>query len=76
MQIDRIDPLYYAHSSRIDLNDETRINAASQEAEEWRQQHANDGGTLTMPPSGVATDKHFQFLPQTLSRTSSISRSR
>ncbi|GJE98441.1 Ubiquitin conjugation factor E4 [Phanerochaete sordida] len=42
-KIDRIDPLYFAHSSRIDLKEETRINAASQEAEEWRSQYANDG---------------------------------
>ena len=37
-QMDRIDPLYYAHSSRIDLSDETRINATSEEAEGWRKQ--------------------------------------
>lgn len=44
LQIDRIDPLYFARSSRIDLKEETRINATSNEAEEWKQQHANDGG--------------------------------
>lgn len=38
--MDRIDNAYYAHSSRIDLNDETRINATNTEADEWRQQQA------------------------------------
>ncbi|KAI0346029.1 hypothetical protein BDW22DRAFT_1353692 [Trametopsis cervina] len=37
-KIDRIDPLYYARSNRIDLKEETRINATSSEAEEWREQ--------------------------------------
>ena len=37
--MDRIDPLYYAHSTRIDLKDETRIKADSAEAEEWRKQN-------------------------------------
>ena len=49
-QIDRIDTLYYAHSSRIDLKEETRINATSAEAEEWReQQQAKAAGTCTLP---------------------------
>ncbi|KAI0333659.1 ubiquitin conjugation factor E4 [Cubamyces sp. BRFM 1775] len=37
-KMDRIDPAYYAHSSRIDLSDETRINATNDEAEQWRNQ--------------------------------------
>ncbi|KAI0670862.1 ubiquitin conjugation factor E4 [Trametes maxima] len=37
-KMDRIDPAYYAHSDRIDLNDETRINATNGEAEEWSKQ--------------------------------------
>ena len=37
-QMDRIDPLYYARSSRIDLKDETRIKATSEEASEWAEQ--------------------------------------
>ena len=44
LQMDRIDPLYYAHSDRIDLKDETRINADSNEAEEWRQQNSAPDG--------------------------------
>ncbi|KAH9936359.1 ubiquitin elongating factor core-domain-containing protein [Fomitopsis serialis] len=38
-KIDRIDTAYYAHSSRIDLKEETRINAASEESEQWRQKN-------------------------------------
>lgn len=48
-QIDRIDPLYFAHSSRLDLKDETRINATSNEAEEWRKQHEGDNGMSLHP---------------------------
>ncbi|KAJ7644172.1 ubiquitin elongating factor core-domain-containing protein [Roridomyces roridus] len=36
-KIDRIDPLYYARSNRIDLKEETRIKATSEEAAEWEQ---------------------------------------
>ncbi|KAG6812561.1 hypothetical protein H0H92_002213 [Tricholoma furcatifolium] len=34
-KMDRIDPLFYARSSRIDLKEETRIKATSDEASEW-----------------------------------------
>lgn len=43
-QIDRIDPAYYAHSSRINITEETRINATSEEAEQWRERNASPGG--------------------------------
>ena len=43
-KIDRIDPLFYAHSSRIDLKEETRINADSNEAEEWKKQNETSSG--------------------------------
>ncbi len=47
--MDRIDPAYYAHSSRVDLNDETRVNATNDEAEEWRKQNeAISGKTRSM----------------------------
>ncbi|KAF7288510.1 U-box domain-containing protein [Mycena chlorophos] len=36
-KMDRIDPLFYARSSRIDLKDETRIKATSEEAATWAQ---------------------------------------
>jgi ubiquitin conjugation factor E4 B len=43
--MDRIDPLFYARSNRIDLKDETRIKATSEEASEWAaaQQDSNGG---------------------------------
>ncbi|KAJ7288279.1 ubiquitin conjugation factor E4 [Mycena rebaudengoi] len=37
--MDRIDPLFYARSSRIDLKDETRIKATSEEAATWVEAH-------------------------------------
>ncbi|KAI0632350.1 ubiquitin conjugation factor E4 [Trametes polyzona] len=37
-KMNRIDPAYYAHSSRIDLTDETRINATNEETEQWVKQ--------------------------------------
>ncbi|KZT65802.1 hypothetical protein DAEQUDRAFT_746846 [Daedalea quercina L-15889] len=48
-KIDRIDSAYYAHSSRIDLKEETRINATSEEAEQWRQQTS-----ATAPPNFIS----------------------
>ncbi|KAJ7095825.1 ubiquitin elongating factor core-domain-containing protein [Mycena belliarum] len=36
-KMDRIDPLFYARSSRIDLKDETRIKATSEEASAWAE---------------------------------------
>ncbi|KAH7922937.1 hypothetical protein BV22DRAFT_1036932 [Leucogyrophana mollusca] len=38
-KIDRIDPLYYSVSSRVDLKEETRIKATSDEAAEWVEQN-------------------------------------
>ncbi|KAI0365724.1 ubiquitin conjugation factor E4 [Pilatotrama ljubarskyi] len=48
-KMDRIDTTYYAHSPRIDLNDETRINATNDEAEQWRKEHA----TPASPPNFI-----------------------
>ncbi|KAJ7134672.1 ubiquitin elongating factor core-domain-containing protein [Mycena epipterygia] len=36
-KMDRIDPLFYARSNRIDLKDETRIKATSEEASAWAE---------------------------------------
>lgn len=33
--MDRINPLYLAHSTRINVKEETRINATSEEASQW-----------------------------------------
>ncbi|KAJ3770697.1 ubiquitin conjugation factor E4 [Lentinula raphanica] len=41
-KIDRIDPLYYAHSDRVDITEETRIKATVQEASSWAEE--NRGG--------------------------------
>ncbi|KAI0823925.1 ubiquitin conjugation factor E4 [Trametes gibbosa] len=48
-KMDRIDPAYYARSMRIDLNDETRINATNEEAEQWRKQQT----PATAPPNFI-----------------------
>jgi ubiquitin conjugation factor E4 B len=41
--MDRIDPLYYTHSSRVDLKEETRIKATSEEAATWEQAQDPNG---------------------------------
>ena len=48
--MDRIDAAYYAHSSRIDLADETRVNATNDEAEEWRKQNEAASGRIFSVP--------------------------
>ncbi|PFH54088.1 hypothetical protein AMATHDRAFT_136414 [Amanita thiersii Skay4041] len=40
-KMDRIDPLYFLNSSRIDLKEETRIKATSEEAAKWENEHRN-----------------------------------
>ncbi|KAF5338878.1 hypothetical protein D9611_008795 [Ephemerocybe angulata] len=47
--IDRIDPYFYAHSKRIVLDDETRIKATSEEANEWAAQNPP-----TEPPNFIS----------------------
>ncbi|KAJ6508731.1 ubiquitin elongating factor core-domain-containing protein [Mycena sanguinolenta] len=37
-KMDRIDPLFYARSKRINLDDETRIKATSEEAAKWAEE--------------------------------------
>ncbi|CCL99711.1 uncharacterized protein FIBRA_01733 [Fibroporia radiculosa] len=44
-KMDRIDNTYYARSTRINLKEETRINATSEEAEQWRQRNEVSGGS-------------------------------
>jgi ubiquitin conjugation factor E4 B len=46
VQMDRIDPLYYARSSRINLKDETRIKATGGEASEWEEKQRDLNGSL------------------------------
>ncbi|KAI0699306.1 ubiquitin elongating factor core-domain-containing protein [Cerioporus squamosus] len=49
-KMDRIDPAYYAHSSRIDISDETRVNATNDEAEAWRKENE----ATTAPPNFIS----------------------
>ncbi|KAL6304363.1 ubiquitin conjugation factor E4 [Sparassis latifolia] len=49
-KMDRIDSAYYAHSVRVDVKEETRINATSDEAEKWRQ--SNEAPAI--PPNFIS----------------------
>ncbi|KAK0221612.1 ubiquitin elongating factor core-domain-containing protein [Armillaria fumosa] len=51
-KMDRIDSLYYARSSRIDLQEETRIKATSNEANEWVEQNKDPNA----PPPNFISD--------------------
>lgn len=42
--MDRIDPLYYAHSTRINIKEETRIKATTEEAQQWEDEHKTADG--------------------------------
>jgi ubiquitin conjugation factor E4 B len=44
-KIDKIDPLYFVHSNRIDVTEETRIKATAQEASQWAEQNSTPGGS-------------------------------
>ncbi|KAG6890617.1 hypothetical protein C0995_006593 [Termitomyces sp. Mi166 len=48
-KMDRIDPLFYARSPRIDLKEETRIKATSDEAAEWERAQRNSGDAAPEP---------------------------
>ena len=51
-KLDRIDRHYYAHSSRVDLRDETRINATSDDANGWAEQNKLTPGAA--PPNFIS----------------------
>ncbi|KAL0961455.1 hypothetical protein HGRIS_006400 [Hohenbuehelia grisea] len=65
-KMDRIDPLYYARSERIDLKDETRIKATSEEASEWERENSDPSA----PPQNFISEifyltvamSHYGFL--------------
>jgi ubiquitin conjugation factor E4 B len=42
--MDRIDPYYFSVSTRIDLKEETRIKATSDEAARWVEESKSKGG--------------------------------
>ncbi|KIJ62650.1 hypothetical protein HYDPIDRAFT_41789 [Hydnomerulius pinastri MD-312] len=44
-KMDRIDPLYFAISNRIDLKEETRIKATSEEAARWAEENKANAAT-------------------------------
>ncbi|KAF8798969.1 hypothetical protein BYT27DRAFT_7202705 [Phlegmacium glaucopus] len=50
-KMDRIDSLYYAHTSRIDVKEETRIKATSEEAQQWEDAHKTPDGA---PPNFIS----------------------
>lgn len=58
-KIDRIDPLYYARTSRIDVKEETRINATSEEAAAWESTHRLSPGD---PPPNFISDIFYLAL--------------
>lgn len=46
--MDKIDPLYYVRSSRIDLKEETRIKATSEEVQAWEESVKDSNGKFTV----------------------------
>lgn len=50
-KMDRIDPLFYTRSSRINLKDETRIKATSEEASEWEEKQRDPSA---LPPNFIS----------------------
>ncbi|KAF8558253.1 hypothetical protein OG21DRAFT_1455716 [Imleria badia] len=44
-KMDRIDPLYFAVSNRIDVSEETRIKATSEEAGRWAEENKGNAAT-------------------------------
>lgn len=47
-QIDRIDPLYLARSTRLDLRNETRIKATSEDVAAWQAENGTEAGWQTL----------------------------
>ncbi|EIM85743.1 uncharacterized protein STEHIDRAFT_59114 [Stereum hirsutum FP-91666 SS1] len=58
-KIDRIDRLYYAHTSRLNIKEETRINATSDEASQWAEANQLAPGA---PPPNFISDVYFLTL--------------
>jgi ubiquitin conjugation factor E4 B len=42
-QLDRVDPLFYAHSPRLDISEETRILANANEAKSFHEANKPTG---------------------------------
>ncbi|TNY19299.1 ubiquitin elongating factor core-domain-containing protein [Rhodotorula diobovata] len=50
-KIDKIDPLYYKHSNRINVKDDTKINATQQESDAYYSHSTNDS---PLPPNFIS----------------------
>jgi len=48
LKMDRVDSLFYIHSDRIDLSDETRIKSTSEEANEWTRTNQDPRGRTAL----------------------------
>lgn len=59
IKIDRIDRLYYAYTSRLNIKEETRINATSDEASQWAQANELAPGA---PSPNFISDVYFLTL--------------
>ncbi|KAG7088410.1 hypothetical protein E1B28_012407 [Marasmius oreades] len=55
-KVDRIDPLYFAHSPRLDVREETRIKATSEEATRWAEENRLTAGA---PPPNFISDVFY-----------------
>ncbi|KAF9533152.1 ubiquitin elongating factor core-domain-containing protein [Crepidotus variabilis] len=60
-KMDRIDRLYFAQSTRIDLKEETRIKATSEEAQEWEDAHKDP----SVPPPNFISDIFYLTIAMT-----------
>lgn len=63
--MDKVDPLFYIHSDRIDLSDETRIKATSEEATKWAETNKNPAGKTTSSLNCIRTDLSLLYSPFT-----------
>ncbi|KAL0579137.1 Ubiquitin conjugation factor E4 [Marasmius crinis-equi] len=51
-KVDRIDPMYFARSQRLDIREETRIKATSEEASRWAEENRPAEGAA--PPNFIS----------------------
>jgi len=62
-QIDKIDPLYYKHSARINVKDDTKINANQQESDAYYSQATNDSRASLLSPPCTLPDRRTELTP-------------
>lgn len=70
--MDKIDPLYYVRSSRIDLKEETRIKATSEEVQTWEDSVKEIDGIFNTF-ANILSQLHIQLLRRISFPTSSSS---